>query len=86
MISKEEVNRTRYDEKNNVYNKWCILNYMNPLIPGGGFEKEASVYEEALSLSSGLYFSLTKGEGACMFTKNYEYEQNFYLIIFFCWI
>ena len=57
-------------------NKWCILNYANPVKPGGGFEKEASVYEEALSLSSGLYFSLSKGEGACMFTKNYEYEQK----------
>jgi uncharacterized protein (TIGR02452 family) len=64
------------DEKNNVYNKWCILNYMNPLVPGGGFEKDASAYEESLVLASGLYCSLTTDEAKKTYKKNKEYDDK----------
>ncbi len=62
------------DEK--VCKKWCILNYMNPLIPGGGFEKDASAYEESLILSSGLYCSLTTDESKQVYKKNKDYDDK----------
>jgi uncharacterized protein (TIGR02452 family) len=62
------------DEK--VFKKWCILNYMNPSTPGGGFEKDASAYEESLILSSGLYCSLTTDEAKQTYKKNKEYEDK----------
>lgn len=63
------------DEK--VFKKWCILNYMNPLVPGGGFEKDASAYEESIVLSSGLYCSLTTDEVKQTYKKNKEYEDKY---------
>jgi uncharacterized protein (TIGR02452 family) len=56
--------------------KWVILNYANPTKPGGNFEKDASVYEEALSISSGLYYSLSKGKGKSMYEKNKKLEEK----------
>jgi uncharacterized protein (TIGR02452 family) len=62
------------DEK--VLKKWCILNYMNPTTPGGGFEKDASAYEESLVLASGLYCSLTTDDAKQTYKKNKEYEDK----------
>jgi uncharacterized protein (TIGR02452 family) len=56
--------------------KWVILNYANPIKPGGNFEKDASVYEESLSISSGLYYSLSKGKGKSMYEKNKKLEEK----------
>jgi uncharacterized protein (TIGR02452 family) len=56
--------------------KWVLLNYANPIKPGGGFDKEASAYEESLVLSSGLYRSLKEGEGKSMYEKNYELDET----------
>ncbi len=56
--------------------KIVLLNFANPVTPGGGFEKDASVYEETLVLSTGLYASLTKGEGMVMYKKNKELESK----------
>jgi len=42
----------------------------------GNFEKDASVYEEALSISSGLYYSLSKGKGKSMYEKNKKLEEK----------
>ena len=55
---------------------WVILNYANPTKPGGNFEKDASVYEETLSISTGLYYSLSKGAGKSMYEKNKKLEEQ----------
>jgi uncharacterized protein (TIGR02452 family) len=64
------------DIDENDLDKWVILNYANPTKPGGNFEKDASVYEEALSISSGLYYSLSKGKGKSMYEKNKKLEEK----------
>lgn len=55
-------------------NDWVVLNYTNPTIPGGDFDKDASVYEESLVLSSGLYLSLKECNN--MYVKNRDYEET----------
>jgi len=53
---------------------WILINYANPTKPGGGFDKDASVYEESLVLSSGLYLSLKKCDN--VYVKNRDYEES----------
>ncbi len=62
------------DEKD--IDKWVILNFAHPTKPGGGFEKDASVYEESLVLSSCLYRALNDGEGKSMYEKNKQLEES----------
>ena len=46
------------------------LNFASAKNPGGGFMRGAGGQEEALSVSSGLYWSLTEGPGREMYKKN----------------
>ncbi len=65
-----------WDIPSEEIDKWVILNYPSPIKPAGGFDKDASIYEESLAICTGLYRSLSEGEGKIMYQKNCQDEEE----------
>ena len=59
-----------WDIPSEEIDKWVILNYPSPIKPAGGFDKDASIYEESLAICTCLYRSLSEGKGKIMYQKN----------------
>jgi uncharacterized protein (TIGR02452 family) len=61
------------------YEKYLILNYMYPTSPVNNFNKDSSLYEESLALSSCLYRSLTEGKDvSSVYKKNTDLDDGIY--------
>jgi uncharacterized protein (TIGR02452 family) len=65
-----------WDIPSEEINKWVILNYPSPIKPAGGFDKDASIYEESLAICTCLYRSLSEGDGKIMYQKNSNDEEE----------
>jgi uncharacterized protein (TIGR02452 family) len=66
-----------WDIPSEEIDKWVVLNYPSPTKPAGGFDKDASIYEESLAICTCLYRSLSEGKGKIMYQKNNQaIEEN----------